>query len=89
MLDASTHRRTMLDVPRVGYTRAEAAAIIGVGTDLFDRAVAEGTMPAPRLLGSRLIWDIDELIKAFRELPHKGTSHANQDAQSSDDDKWI
>jgi hypothetical protein len=76
-------------LPRLGYTRAEAAEIVGVGTDLFDRAVAAGTMPAPRQLGSRLLWDIDELIRAFRELPHKGSSLENQDAQSSVDDDMI
>ena len=76
-------------LPRLGYNRAEAAEIVGVGTDLFDRAVASGVMPAPRQLGSRLLWDIDELIRAFRELPHKGTSIENQEASSSGDDRWI
>jgi hypothetical protein len=60
------------DLPRLDYGRAEAAAIVGVGTDLFDRAVAAGTMPQPRVLGGRLLWDIGELVRAFRELPHRG-----------------
>lgn len=76
-------------LPRLGYTRSEAAEIVGVGTDLFDRAVAAGTMPAPRQLGSRLLWDIDELIRAFRELPHKGASLENQDATSSIDNDMV
>lgn len=76
-------------LPRLGYTRAEAAEIVGVGTDLFDRAVAAGAMPPPRQLGSRLLWDIDEIVRAFRELPHKGTSNANQDGSSSLDDDMV
>jgi len=76
-------------LPRLGYTRAEAAEIVGVGTDLFDRAVAAGTMPPPRQLGSRLLWDIDELVRAFRELPHKGPSNENRNAQSSTDEDMV
>lgn len=76
-------------LPRLGYTRAEAAEIVGVGTDLFDRAVAAGAMPPPRQLGSRMLWDIDELIRAFRELPHKGASNENQEAASSVDEDMV
>ncbi|MET3925588.1 hypothetical protein [Devosia sp. 2618] len=73
-------------LPRIGYTRSEAAEIVGVGTDLFDRAVAAGAMPPPRQLGKRLLWDIDELVRAFRDLPHKGASNAD-DGESSSVDK--
>lgn len=92
MTEAQTIRRSPVvtsEVPRIGYTRAEAAEIIGIGTDLFDRAVAAGTMPQPRLLGSRLLWDIDELVRAFRELPHKATSIAGNNAQSSPDENMV
>lgn len=78
-------------LPRLGFSRAEAAEIIGVGTDLFDRAVAAGTMPQPRQLGSRMIWDIDELVRAFRELPHRGGISAAQQAIDDDmvDGGWV
>lgn len=76
-------------LPRIGYSRTEAAEIIGIGVDLFDRAVEAGKLPRPRMIGSRLVWDIGELVAAFRELPHKGASVENQDASSSGDDKWI
>jgi len=76
-------------LPRVGYSRTEAAEIVGVGVDLFDRAVSAGALPQPRMIGTRLVWDIEELVTAFRELPHKATSLGYQDAPPSSDDKWI
>lgn len=76
-------------LPRVGYSRTEAAEIVGIGVDLFDRAVGAGTLPQPRMIGSRLVWDIDELVRAFRELPHKATSLCEVDSSFSTDDKWV
>jgi len=75
--------RVQPDLPRRGFTRVEAAEIIGIGTDLFDRAVASGALPQPRVIGTRCLWDIVELNRAFDELPHRNASQNLNDAQSS------
>lgn len=43
-------------VPR-GLSREQAAAYVGIGATLFDRAVADGKMPAPLRLYGRVVWD--------------------------------
>jgi hypothetical protein len=60
-------------LPRRGYTRPEAASIVGVGVDVFDACVANGTMPQPRIIPgtTKILWDIVELNKAFDALPHR------------------
>jgi predicted DNA-binding transcriptional regulator AlpA len=59
-----------ISLPPLGINREQAAALIGIGVSLFDKAVEAGTMPAPRMIGGRLIYDVQELIEAFRRLPH-------------------
>lgn len=57
----------------LGLSRSQAAAFVGVGEALFDRLVEEGRMPQPRMpSGKRLVWDLEELVAAFRQLPHRG-----------------
>ncbi|WP_206073333.1 helix-turn-helix transcriptional regulator [Mesorhizobium wenxiniae] len=58
-------------LPPVGINREQAAALIGIGTSLFDRLVAAGKMPEPRTIAGRLIWDVEEVAAAFRALPHR------------------
>lgn len=58
----------------IGIDRIEAAAYVGVGESLFDRLVDQGLMPQPRMLAGRLVWDVEELAKAFRSLPHRAES---------------
>jgi hypothetical protein len=67
-------------LPPLGINREQAAALVGIGTNLFDKAVEVGTMPKPRMIGERLIYDVGELIDAFRRLPHKGGEHEPLDA---------
>lgn len=62
--------RSERDLPRRGYSRTEAAKITGVDLALFDRAVASGLLPQPRMLGTKKVWDIVELNRAFDALPH-------------------
>ncbi len=64
----------------LGINREQAAALVGIGTSLFDKAVDIGTMPKPRMIGERLVYDVAELIEAFRKLPHKGGEHDPLDA---------
>jgi predicted DNA-binding transcriptional regulator AlpA len=54
-----------------GLGRNEAAAAIGVSTPTFDTLVQKGMMPKPHLIGTRKIWDVDELRAAFKELPRE------------------
>lgn len=55
----------------VGISREQAAALIGISVTLFDRLIAEGKMPDARVLHSRLVWDVAEVVDAFRALPHR------------------
>jgi predicted DNA-binding transcriptional regulator AlpA len=48
--------------------RHEAATYIGVSVPVFDRMVAEGTLPEPAELGGEAIWDLVKLDKAFDTL---------------------
>jgi hypothetical protein len=56
----------------IGYGRVESAAAIGVSATTFDAMVASGQMPRPRLIGSRRVWKLDELVAAFDALPREG-----------------
>jgi predicted DNA-binding transcriptional regulator AlpA len=67
-------------LPPLGINREQAAALVGIGTNLFDKAVESGTMPKPRMVGERLVYDVSELVDAFRRLPHKGREHEPLDA---------
>lgn len=63
-------------VPRVsslqrrGLNLADASAYVGVGKDVFLRALAEGRMPKPRLIGDVRVWDVIELDVYFGGLPY-------------------
>jgi len=65
-------RDTACPLPAVlGLNREQAAAFVGISPSLFDRAVVAGTMPQPRMIGARSIWDVDELAASFKAIPHK------------------
>ncbi|WP_439575268.1 helix-turn-helix transcriptional regulator [Phreatobacter sp.] len=67
---------------RFGLCDVEAAASVGVGVSLFRSLVDKGHMPRPRMIGSRRIWDAEEVHAAFKRLPHDGPEILQ------DDDKW-
>lgn len=79
-------------LPPFGVNREQAAALIGVSTSLFDCAVRAGLMPAPRVLGGRNIWDVDEVREAWKAIPHKaiGTEPQSQplDAEGPNINPW-
>jgi hypothetical protein len=50
----------------------EAALFVGISETMFRELVDEGTMPRPRALRTRLLWDVDELTLAFKSLPRQG-----------------
>ena len=46
--------------------------------------VADGRMPRPKTVNSRVVWDRWEIDAAFTALPHKDDGVAAND----DDDEW-
>jgi len=57
--------------PPRGMGREEAARYVGVGTTLFDEMVADGRMPKPKTVNSRVIWDRVAIDQAFTDLDNK------------------
>lgn len=55
--------------PPRGMSRDEAARYIGVGVTKFDEMVADGRMPKPKRIDSRVVWDRAKLDAAFSDLP--------------------
>lgn len=57
---------------RRGLTEEEAAVYLSISPSFFRTLVTDGKMPRPRILGSRRIWDVDDLDAAFKDLPREG-----------------
>jgi hypothetical protein len=56
-------------LPPRGLSRVEAAAYVGVSPTTFDELVEAGTMPQPKTVLTRRIWDRQGLDLAFDALP--------------------
>lgn len=54
-------------LPR-GLSRVLAAAYIGVSPGTFDKLVGEGTMPKPKEIRARRVWDREAIDIAFANL---------------------
>ncbi|WP_233243173.1 helix-turn-helix transcriptional regulator [Thioclava sp. NG1] len=65
-------------------SRIEAAAYAGVSPNTFDRMMADGFMPGPKRIYSRILWDVRALDAAIDCLP--GDSDSSEDG--SDDNEW-
>ncbi len=87
---AGGHQRlTACPLPLVlGLNREQAAAYVGVSPSLFDKAVDAGTLPRPRSIGTRNIWDAEELTASFRAIPHRAGNQDSQDPDSSNGNAW-
>ena len=57
--------------PPRGLSREQAARWVGVSPSLFDQMVADGRMPGPKVINSRVVWDRYQLDPAFEALPDK------------------
>jgi predicted DNA-binding transcriptional regulator AlpA len=64
--------------PPRGMSRDEASRYVGVGVTLFDEMVADGRMPKPKRINSRLVWDRFALDAAFTDLPESGGNKLDQ-----------
>ena len=62
-------------LPPRGLRRTQAAAYIGVSPSKFDEMVIQGTMPQPKEIGARRLWDRWAIDEAFTALPDKETAN--------------
>jgi len=78
---AAAERRLSMIRPlaRRGLSRIEAAMYIGVGVTKFDEMVTSGSMPKPKRIDGRRVWDIIALDMAFDALPEESATR---------DDTW-
>lgn len=65
----------------IGLSLEQAAEYIGVAPGTFRRLVEAGTMPAPREIHARRVWDVEELRDAFKRLPRPEGQRAPDTAQ--------
>ena len=86
----ATQRTSVLPptLPPIGINLEQAAAFVGIGVPLFNKMIAAGTMPAPRVAGGRLVYDVQEVIEAFRRLPHKNEDAAPLDEAGGSGNPW-
>jgi predicted DNA-binding transcriptional regulator AlpA len=72
-----------LKTPRLlaprGLPRTDAAFYIGCSPRMFDGMVKKGEMPSPRLIGTKKVWDRDELDEFFADLPRPQTNGDQND----------
>ena len=54
-------------VPR-GLSRVDASRYIGVSPGTFDKLVEDGTMPKPKHIRARRVWDRAALDNAFTRI---------------------
>jgi predicted DNA-binding transcriptional regulator AlpA len=66
-----------------GLARAVAAAYVGISASLFDRMVADGRMPQPKMVDKRLVWDRRALDEAFADLPERQADGSTPELTSS------
>jgi predicted DNA-binding transcriptional regulator AlpA len=73
--------RIATEIAPRGLSRIQAASYLGIGTTLFDELVSAGTMPPPRRIKGRVVWDRFELDVSFEALP--------SDSKPTEPDKWA
>lgn len=55
-----------------GLSREEAAFIVGVSTNTFDKMVVDGELPKPARMRGRVVWDRVQIDRALDKLFHSG-----------------
>ena len=86
LLEPSRRRRDAAALLPIvfGLPELEAAAAIGVSQTKLRELVAGKLMPEPRIVGGKLVYDVDELRAAFKALPHRG-----QEPDEAEGDTWA
>jgi len=51
-----------------------AAALLSVSANHFNKLIVQRVMPQGRLVGGRVLWDVEEVRAAFRAMPRRGES---------------
>lgn len=49
-----------------------AAYLLNLSAGTFQKLVEGGVMPKPRRIGTRVLWDLEEVRAAFRSIPQDG-----------------
>jgi hypothetical protein len=75
-------------LPPVGINREQAAALVGISVALYDKCERAGTMPAPRVIAGRLVYDVDEVIRAFKQIPHRSEHVEAVDGAADSGNPW-
>ena len=70
-------------LPPRGLSREQAAAYVGVSPTFFDQLVTDRSMPRPKRIGRRCLWDRIQLDAAFTALPNEG------EEDRAADDVWA
>jgi predicted DNA-binding transcriptional regulator AlpA len=74
---------------RRGLDEREAALYLSLSPSFFRRLVVTRSIPKPRVIGSRRIWDIDELDRWFMDLPRQNDNPAADDGTAQIEDSWA
>jgi excisionase family DNA binding protein len=70
---------------RRGFSEMEAAGYLSLSPSFFRQLVIANKMPRPRLIGTRRVFDIDELDTAFKAMPREGGETESEAADSMAD----
>jgi hypothetical protein len=74
---------------RRGLDECEAAVYLSISPSFFRKLVNAKAMPRPRIVGSRRIWDVEELDLAFKSLPREGGDAELAFVSSEYRDSWA
>lgn len=81
------HRLDVLPLPCVRLlSRVQAAALCGVSPNTFDKMQTDGTMPRPKRIRGRVLWDLVDLNAAIDALFAEGVQPPDQD--DADEGGW-
>ncbi|WP_244597924.1 MULTISPECIES: XRE family transcriptional regulator [Afipia] len=64
-----------LSLPRFALRRDEAAAAMAVSATKFDEWVAVGKMPVGRKIDGVVLWDVQEIHEAWRQMRDGDIGH--------------
>jgi len=73
---------------RRGLDESESAVYLSLLPSFFRRLVEKRAMPRPRVVGSRRIWDVEELDMAFKALPREEGDGDVAFVEVSERDSW-